>query len=109
MVEAVSDEEGYLKKEDSQGSFLFGSGFALLSGLLVMAIGFTVPLDPFGFWNVVIIALSLPVVAGSLVIKWKGSGKKAMAKGAMTILVIGGIVMVGVTIWFISVLNSLGN
>ena len=74
-----------------------------------MAIGFTVPLDPFGFWNVVIIALSLPVVAGSLVIKWKGSGKKSMAKGAMMILVIGGIVMVGVTIWFISVLNSLGN
>ena len=109
MVEAVSDEEGYLKKEDSQGSFLFGSGFALLSGLLIMGIGFTVPLDPFGFWNVVIIALSLPVVAGSLVIKWKGSGKKSMAKGAMMILVIGGIVMVGVTIWFISVLNSLGS
>jgi len=51
----------------------------------------------------------LPVVAGTLVVKWKKSGKKAMAKGAMTILVIGGIVMIGVTIWFISVLNSLGN
>ena len=109
MEEAVSDEESNLKKEESQGSFLFGSGFALLSGFVVMAIGFTVPLDPFGFWNIVIIALSLPVVAGSLVIKWKGSGKKAMAKGAMTILVIGGIVMIGVAMWFISVLNSLGN
>ncbi|RJU89439.1 MAG: hypothetical protein DWC07_06075 [Candidatus Poseidoniales archaeon] len=109
MEEAVSDEESNQKIEDSQGSFLFGSGFALLSGLVVMGIGFTVPLDQFGFWNVVIIALSLPVVAGSLVIKWKGSGKKAMAKGAMTILVIGGIVMIGVTIWFISILNSLGN
>tara|TARA_B100001109_G_C18419135_1_gene269995 strand:- start:73 stop:402 length:330 start_codon:yes stop_codon:yes gene_type:complete len=109
MEEEVSDEESNLKKEDSQGSFLFGSGFALLSGLVVMAIGFTVPLDPFGFWNIVIIALSLPVVAGTLVVKWKKSGKKAMAKGAMTILVIGGIVMIGVTIWFISVLNSLGN
>ena len=109
MEEEVSNEESNLKKEDSQGSFLFGSGFALLSGLVVMAIGFTVPLDPFGFWNIVIIALSLPVVAGTLVIKWKGSGKKTMAKGAMTILLIGGIVMIGVTIWFISVLNSLGN
>ena len=109
MEEAVSDEGSNLKKEESQGSFLFGSGFALLSGIVVMAIGFTVPLDPFGFWNIVIIALSLPVVAGSLVIKWKGSGKKAMAKGAMTILVIGGIVMIGVAMWFISVLNSLGN
>lgn len=109
MEEAVSDEGSNLKKEESQGSFLFGSGFALLSGFVVMAIGFTVPLDPFGFWNIVIIALSLPVVAGSLVIKWKGSGKKAMAKGAMTILVIGGIVMIGVAMWFISVLNSLGN
>ena len=38
MEEAVSDEEENLKKEDSQGSFLFGSGFVLLSGLLVMAI-----------------------------------------------------------------------
>ena len=109
MEETVSSEEGDQDTKDSQGSFLLGSGFALLSGLLVMAIGFTVPLDPFGFWNVVIIALSLPVVAGSLVIKWKGSGKKAMAKGAMAILVIGGIVMVGVIIWFISVLNSLGS
>ena len=109
MEETVPSEEGDHDTKDSQGSFLLGSGFALLSGLLVMGIGFTVPLDPFGFWNVVIIALSLPVVAGSLVLKWKGSGKKAMAKGAMTILVVGAIVMVGVTIWFISVLNSLGS
>ena len=109
MEETVSHEDGDQKVEDSQGSFLFGSGFALLSGLLVMGIGFTASLDPFGFWNVVIIALSLPVVAGSLVIKWKRGGKTAKAKGAMTILVIGGIVMVGVTIWFISVLNSLGS
>ena len=66
---------------------------------------FSIRLD---FWNIVIIALSLPVVAGSLVIKWKRNGKKAMAKGALTILVIGGIVMIEVTIWFISVLNSPG-
>ena len=109
MEETASHEEGSQELEGSQGSVLFGSGFAFLSGLLVMGIGFTVPLDPFGFWNVVIIALSLPVVAGSLVIKWKRSGNTAKAKGAMTILVIGGIVMIGVTIWFISVLNSLGS
>ena len=100
MEETVSKEDGELAEEDSKDSFLLGSGFALLSGLFLMGIGFTVPLDPFGFWNVVIIALSLPVVAGTLMIKWKGSGKKAMAKGAMTILVIGGIVTLGVTIWF---------
>jgi hypothetical protein len=109
VEETVTNEEGDLTQEDSRGSFLFGSGFAFFSGLLVMAIGFTVSLDPFGFWNVVIIALSLPVVAGSLAIKWKRSGNIAKAKGAMTILVIGGIVTVGVTIWFISVLNSLGS
>ena len=109
MEETVSNEGGEPAEADSKDSFLLGSGFALLSGLFLMGIGFTVPLDPFGFWNVVIIALSLPVVAGSMLIKWKGSGKKAMAKGALTIFVIGGIVMLGVAIWFISVLNSLGN
>ena len=72
---------------------------------LSQSVSFSIRLD---FWNIVIIALSLPVVAGSLVIKWKRSGKKAMAKGALTILVIGGIVMIEVTIWFISVLNSPG-
>jgi len=109
VEETASHEEESQELEESQGSVLFGSGFAFLSGLLVMGIGFTVPLDSFGFWNVVIIALSLPVVAGSLVIKWKRSGNTAKAKGAMTILVIGGVVMIGVTIWFISVLNSLGS
>ena len=65
-------------------------------------------LNPFGFLEYRDYCSQLPVVAGSLVIKWKRNGKKAMAKGALTILVIGGIVMIEVTIWFISVLNSPG-
>ena len=56
-----------------------------------------------------LIALGLPVAAGSLAFKWKRSGKIAMANGAMTIFKIGGIVAFGVTIWFVSLLNSLGN
>ena len=109
MEETIANEEGDQPQEESRGSFLSGSGLAWLAGLLLMGIGFTVPLDQVGFWNVVLIALSLPVAAGSLAFKWKRSGKIAMANGAMTILVIGCIVAVGVTIWFVSLLNSLGN
>ncbi|NCG42164.1 MAG: hypothetical protein GWO84_01300 [Euryarchaeota archaeon] len=109
MEETIANEEGDQPQEESRGSFLSGSGLAWLAGLLLMGIGFTVPLDPFGFWNVVLVALGLPVAAGSLALKWKRSGKIAMANGAMTILVIGCIVAVGVTIWFVSLLNSLGN
>ena len=109
MEKTASNDEVDPDDKDSQGGFVFGSGFAFISGFLVMGIGFAVPLDPFGFWNIVIIALSLPIVAGSLVIRWKRSGMTAKANGALTILGLGVIVMLGVTIWFISVLNSLGN
>ena len=109
MEETIANEEGAQPQEESRGSFLSGSGIAWLAGLLLMGIGFTVPLDQVGFWNVVLIALGLPVAAGSLALKWKLSGNMEMAKGAMTVLVIGGIVTVGVTIWFISLMNSLGN
>ena len=105
----VESEIGDQSQEEPRGSFLSGSGISFLLGLLLMAIGFTFPLDQVGFWNVVLIALALPVVAGSLALKWKMSGNIEMAKVAMTILVIGGVVTVGVTIWFISLLNSLGN
>tara|TARA_B110001452_G_scaffold244628_1_gene228750 strand:- start:673 stop:1002 length:330 start_codon:yes stop_codon:yes gene_type:complete len=109
VEQKVQHEEEHKPQEESQGSFLSGSGISFLSGLLLLGAGFTLRLDSFGFWNIVIIALALPVVAGFLSFKWKRSGKIAMAKGAMTILVIGCIVAVGVTIWFISVLNRLGN
>ena len=109
MEETIANEEGDQPQEESRGSFLSGLGIAWLAGLLLMGIGFTIPLDQTGFWNVVLIALGLPVAAGSLALKWKRSGKIAMANGAMTILVIGCIVAVGVTIWFVSLLNSLGN
>lgn len=109
MEQTVDKEKGDLPEEEFRNSFLSGSGLAFFSGLLLMAIGFTIPLDQVGFWNVVIIALSLPVIAGSLAFKWKRSGKTAMAKGAMTILVIGCIFAVSVAVWFISLMNSLGN
>jgi len=109
VEETIANEEGDQPQEESRGSFLSGSGIAWLAGLLLMGIGFMVPLDQFGFWNVVLIALGLPVAAGSLALKWKRSGKIAMANGAMTILVIGCIVAVGVTIWFVTLLNSLGS
>jgi hypothetical protein len=109
MEQTIESEDEGQPQEESRGSFLSGSSISFFSGLLLIVIGFTVSLDPFGFWNIVIIALALPVVAGSLAFKWKRNGKIAMANGAMTILIIGCIVTVGVTIWFISVLNSLGS
>ena len=109
MKEVLANKEIDKPQKESQGGFLSGSGLAFFWGLLLTAIGFTLRLDPFGFWNIVIIALALPLVAGFLSFKWKRSGKIAMAKGAMIILLIGCIVTVGVTIWFISVLSSLGN
>ena len=109
MEQTAESENGDLPQEESRGSFLSGSGISFFSGLLLIGIGFTIPLGQVGFWNVVLIALGLPVAAGSLALKWKRSGKVAMANGAMTILVIGCIVAVGVTIWFVSLLNSLGN
>ena len=109
MEQTPESENGDLPQEESRGSLLSGSGISFFSGLLLIGIGFTIPLGQVGFWNVVLIALGLPVAAGSLALKWKRSGKVAMANGAMTILVIGCIVAVGVTIWFVSLLNSLGN
>ena len=109
MEQTAESENGGLPQEESRGSFLSGSGISFFSGLLLIGIGFTIPLGQVGFWNVVLIALGLPVAAGSLALKWKLSGDMEMAKGAMTVLVIGGIVTVGVTIWFISLMNSLGN
>ena len=109
MEQLVESEIGDQSQEEPRGYFLSGSGISFFLGLLLMGIGFTIPIDRFGFWNFVLIALALPIVASSLALKWKMSGNIEMAKVAMTILVIGGVVTVGVTIWFISLLNSLGN
>jgi len=98
-------------QEESQGSFLSGAGMSLLFGLILIVIGFTVPIGPNGVvsWNIMIIALGLPVAAGSLALIWTRSGKGAMVSGAKTIFIIGCMVAIGVIIWFISVLNSLGH
>ena len=107
MHENEEDEES-----ESEGSFLIGAGISLLFGLLLVTIGFTFCFGPscgvWG-WNIMFIAFGLPVSAGSLILIGKSSNKKAMVRGAKAILIIGCIIAVGVIIWFITVLNSLGN
>ena len=101
-------EEG---KSESEGSFLIGAGVSLLFGLIFVIIGFTFCFGPscgvWG-WNIIFIAFGIPVSAGSLFLIGKGSDKQAMVRGAKTILIIGCMVAVGVIIWFVNVLNSLG-
>jgi hypothetical protein len=103
-----NEEEG---KSESEGSFLIGAGLSLLFGLILVTIGLTFCFGPscgvWG-WNIIFIAFGIPVSAGSLFLIGKGSDKQAMVRGAKTILVIGCMVAVGVIIWFVHVLNSLG-
>ena len=103
-----NEEEG---KSESEGSFLIGAGVSLLFGLIFVTIGLTFCFGPscgvWG-WNIIFIALGIPVSAGALILIWKGSDKQAMVSGAKTILIIGCMVAIGVIIWFVNVLNSLG-
>lgn len=95
------------QQPQSEGNLLIGAGISLLFGILLVAMGFEANIGPV-FWNIMMIAFGLPVAAGSLILIWKRSGKKAMVRGAITIFIIGCMVAIGVIIWFISVLNSLG-
>ena len=98
-------------KSESEGSFLIGAGVSLLFGFILVTIGFTFCFGPscgvWG-WNIIFIAFGIPVSAGSLILIGKGSDKQAMVSGAKTILIIGCVVAIGVIIWFVNVLNSLG-
>ena len=106
------DKNEEVQNSESEGSFLVGAGISLLFGLILVTIGLTLCFGPscgvWG-WNIIFIAFGIPVSAGSLVLIGKRSNKKAMILGAKTIFIIGCIVALGVIIWFINVLNSLGN
>ena len=96
---------------ESEGSFLIGSGTSLLFGLILVTIGLTFCFGPscgIWGWNIIFIAFGIPVSASSLLLIGKHSDKKAMVKGAKTILIVGCLVAIGVIIWFVNVLNSLG-
>ena len=103
-----NEEDG---KSESEGSFLIGAGVSLLFGLILVTIGLTFCFGPscgvWG-WNIIFIAFGIPVSAGSLFLIRKGSDKQAMVRGAKTILIIGCMIAIGVIIWFVNVLNSLG-
>ena len=98
-------------KSESEGSFLIGAGVSLLFGLILVTIGFTFCFGPscgvWG-WNIIFIAFGIPVSAGSLFLIGKSSNKEAMVRGAKTILIIGCVVAIGVIVWFVNVLSSLG-
>ena len=98
-------------KSESEGSFLIGAGVSLLFGLILVTIGFTFCFGPscgvWG-WNIIFIAFGIPVSAGSLFLIGKSSDKQAMVRGAETTLIIGCVVAIGVIMWFVNVLNSLG-
>lgn len=106
------DKNEEVQNSESEGSFLVGAGISLLFGLILVTIGLTFCFGPscgvWG-WNIIFIAFGIPVSAGSLVLIGKQSNKKAMILGAKTIFIIGCIVALGVIIWFINVLNSLGH
>ena len=100
-----------VKNELPAYEIISGAAIALFFGILLVAIGLTVCLGPScgdWTWNIIFIALGIPVSAGSVMLIWKRSDKKAMVQGAKTIFIIGCMVAVGVIIWFITVLNSLG-
>ena len=103
-----NEKEG---KSESEGSFLIGAGVSLLFGLIFVTIGLTFCFGPscgvWG-WNIIFIAFGIPVSAGSLFLFGKSSEKQAMVRGAKTILIIGCMVAIGVIVWFVNVLNSLG-
>ena len=95
--------------EKTRGSFLAGSVITLLLGLLLVIVGFIVPIGQTVFWNILIIAFGIPLAAGALAMIWKRSGKQSMVNGAKMTFIVGSVVAVGVIIWFVSVLNSLGS
>ncbi len=109
-VKVMETKEEELESE-SEGSFLLGAGLSLLFGLILVTIGLTFCFGPscgvWG-WNIIFIAFGIPVSAGSLFLIGKSSDKQAMVRGAKTILIIGCVVAIGVIIWFVNVLNSLG-
>ena len=99
------------EEQQSEGSFLMGAGISLLFGLILVTIGLTFCFGPscgvWG-WNIIFIAFGIPVSAGSLFLIGKRSDKQAMVRGAKAILIMGCVIAIGVIIWFITVLNSLG-
>tara|TARA_B100000459_G_scaffold92467_1_gene52325 strand:- start:328 stop:648 length:321 start_codon:yes stop_codon:yes gene_type:complete len=106
-MEVIEEEE-----QPQEGSFLIGAGVSLLFGLVLVTIGLTFCFGPscgIWGWNIIFIAFGIPVSAGSLFLIGKRSDKQAMVRGAKMIFVIGCIVGIGVIIWFVNVLNSLGN
>ena len=105
----VDSKEEQKPEEGSQGSFLSGAGISLLLGLTMVFIGINYQIFSGWFWNIMIIAFGLPVAAGSLALIWARSGKGSMVSGAIMIFIIGLIVALGVIIWFVTLLNSLGN
>jgi hypothetical protein len=61
VEQTVDKEKGDLPEEEFRNSFLSGSG-----------LGFTIPLDQVGFWNVVI----LPFPCLSLLALWLSNGSE---------------------------------
>ena len=105
----VDSKEEQKPEEGSQGSFLSGAGISLLLGLTMVFIGINYQIFSGWFWNIMIIAFGLPVAAVSLALIWARSGKGSMVSGAIMIFIIGLIVALGVIIWFVTLLNSLGH
>ena len=108
----VDGKEESQPEEKLQGGFLSGAAISLFLGILLVGIGFTVCFGPScgdWTWNIIFIALGIPVSAGSLALIWNRSGKGAMVNGAKMIFIIGCMVAIGVLIWFVDLLNSLGN
>lgn len=100
------------QNSEPEGSFLIGAGVSLLFGLIFVTIGLTFCFGPscgIWGWNIIFIAFGIPVSAGSMFLIGKSSDKQAMVRGAKAILIIGCMVAVGVIIWFVNVLSSLGN
>ena len=81
-------------------------GYAFLgTSLLLILASFT---QHSFFWVVVAIAGVLPGLGIYLAVNWRREGKRAKSIGAMTAVVIGCFIAGGITIWFMSFLNSLG-
>ena len=112
MKVMVDGKEEPQPREKLQGGFLSGAAICLLFGILLVAIGLTFCFGPscgvWG-WNIIFIVLGIPVSAGSLAHIIKRSGKRSMVNGAKIVFIIGCMVTIGVIIWFVTLLNSLGN
>ena len=59
------------------------------------------------FWAVVVIAGAFPTLGIYFTRRWV-KVDKSMASGARIVVIIGILIAVGIVVWFISVLNSLG-